>query len=94
MTAARPTRSSSAWLALRSSLDNGNNETPETAQEVAVPCEIAGHVEKLRDRDWYSFAAKKGDTYNIDILSDRLGAPTYMYFMLKNDKKRSEGIGR
>jgi hypothetical protein len=67
-------------------LDNGNNDTPATAQEVTVPCEIAGHVEKPRDRDWYAFAAKKGDTYNIDILSDRLGAPTYMYFMLRNDK--------
>jgi len=67
-------------------LDNGNNETPETAQEVAVPCEIAGHVEKPRDRDWYSFAAKKGDTYLIEILSDRLGAPTYPYFMLRSDK--------
>jgi hypothetical protein len=67
-------------------LDNGKNDTPETAQEVPVPCEIAGHVEKPRDRDWYTFTAKKGDVYNIDILSDRQGAPTYMYFMLKNDK--------
>jgi hypothetical protein len=66
--------------------DNGNNDTPETAQEVPLPCEIAGHVEKPRDRDWYAFTAKKGEVYNIDILSDRLGAPTYMYFMLRNDK--------
>jgi hypothetical protein len=67
-------------------LDNGKNDTPETAQEVPVPCEIAGHIEKLRDRDWYAFTAKKGDTYILDILSDRLGAPTYPYFMLRNDK--------
>lgn len=67
-------------------LDNGNNDTPATAQEVPVPCEISGHIEKVRDRDWYTFSAKKGDTYNIDILSDRQGAPTYMYFMLKTDK--------
>jgi hypothetical protein len=67
-------------------LDNGNNDTPETAQSVTVPCEIAGHIEKQRDRDWYAFTAKKGEVYNIEILSDRLGAPTYMYFMLRNDK--------
>lgn len=67
-------------------LDNGNNDTPETAQKVAAPCEIAGHVEKPRDRDWYSFAAKKGDTYMIEIVSDRLGAPTYPYFMLRGEK--------
>jgi hypothetical protein len=67
-------------------LDNGSNDTPETAQEVPVPCEIAGHVEKPRDRDWYLFTAKKGQAFMIDILSDRQGAPTYPYFMLKNDK--------
>src|SRR6185437_13694959 len=67
-------------------LANGKNETPETAQEIPVPCEIAGHIEKPRDRDWYTFTAKKGDVYNIEIFSDRLGAPTYMYFMLRNDK--------
>ncbi len=67
-------------------LDKDGNDTPETAQEVPVPCEIAGHVEKRSDRDWYAFAAKKGDVYNIEILSDRLGAPTYMYFMLRDQK--------
>jgi hypothetical protein len=67
-------------------LDNGNNETPETAQEVSLPCEILGHVEKPRDRDWYTFTAKKGDVCNIEILSDRLGAPTFMYFMLRDAK--------
>src|SRR5262249_19320190 len=40
-------------------LDNEANDTPETAQEVTLPCEIAGRVEKKRDRDWYSFTAKK-----------------------------------
>jgi hypothetical protein len=67
-------------------LDNGNNETLQTAQEVPVPCEIAGHVEKPRDRDWYTFTAKKGQVFVIDILSNRLGAPTYPYFMLRGDK--------
>ncbi len=67
-------------------LDNGNNDTPETAQAIPLPCEIAGHIEKPRDRDWYSFTAKKGQAFLIDILSDRQGAPTYPYFMLRNDK--------
>jgi hypothetical protein len=67
-------------------LDNGHNDTLETAQAVSAPCEIAGHVEKLRDRDWYSFTAKKGEAYVIDLLSDRQGAPTYPYFMLRSDK--------
>ena len=42
-------------------LENDDNDTPEKAQEVPLPCEIAGRVEKQRDRDWYAFTAKKGD---------------------------------
>jgi hypothetical protein len=65
-------------------VDNGANDTAETAQEVTLPCEIAGRVEKRGDRDWYTFSAEKGAVCNIEVLSDRLGAPTYMYFMLRN----------
>ena len=68
-------------------LDNGANDTVETAQEVAPPCEIAGRVEKIGDRDWYAFTAKKGDAYNIEVLSDRLGAPTLMYLVVRDAAK-------
>jgi hypothetical protein len=71
-------------------LDAGANDTPETAQPVSLPCEIAGVVEKRRDRDWYSFTAKKGERWNIQVLSNRLGAPTYMMFVLRNPKTKSE----
>ncbi len=65
-------------------VDNETVKTVEAPQVINVPCEIAGHIEKERDRDYYQFTAKKGDTYNIELLSDRLGAPAFMYFMLKS----------
>ncbi len=68
-------------------LENANHETMETAQEVAPPCEVAGRFEKLHERDWYAFKAKKGDTYNIDIESDRIGAPTLTFLVVRDDKK-------
>ncbi len=71
-------------------LDRGDNDTPESAQEVTLPCEIAGQVEKRRDRDWYSFTAKKGETWNIEVFSNRLGAPTYMMFLLRNPTTKAE----
>ena len=64
-------------------LDNGNNETADTAQAITLPCEIAGRIEKRRDRDWYVFEAKKGDVYTIRTISNRLGAPTYMTLLLR-----------
>jgi hypothetical protein len=65
-------------------LDNGDNDTPENAQRVPVPCVIAGRIEKRRDRDWYSFAAKKGDVTSIEVFGDRLGAPEDLYFQLRS----------
>ncbi len=65
-------------------IENDDNDTPEKAQVVPVPCEIAGRIDKLRDRDWYVFDAKKGDVVMIEVYSHRMGAPTDMYFVLKN----------
>jgi hypothetical protein len=71
-------------------VENEANDTPETAQKVPVPCEIAGRIEKKHDRDWYAFSAKKGDVLVIDVLSDRLGSPTDMYFILRNPATKSD----
>lgn len=61
-------------------VDNEKNDTPDTAQEVTVPCDIAGRIEKRHDKDWYTFSAKKGAVYNIEAFCDRLGAPADLYF--------------
>jgi hypothetical protein len=64
-------------------VDSGNNNRAETAQEVSLPCEIAGKLDKHGARDWYTFTAKKGEVYVITILSQRLGAPTDLFFSLR-----------
>lgn len=52
------------------------NDSPETAQQLTVPATVAGRFAARRDRDWYSFDAKKGDVYSIEVISDRLNQPT------------------
>jgi Bacterial pre-peptidase C-terminal domain len=64
-------------------LDNGDNDTPDKAQKVAIPCEIAGRIEKVHDRDWYRFDVKKGQSYTIEVLGERLGSPLDMYYTLR-----------
>jgi hypothetical protein len=71
-------------------MDNEANDTPETAQQITVPCEIFGRIEKRHDRDWYTFTAKKGAVYNIEVFSDRLDSPTDMYFVLRNADTKQE----
>ena len=51
---------------------------------MTVPCEIAGRIEKKRDRDWYSFTAKKGQVLSIELYGDRLGSPLDLYAVLKS----------
>jgi hypothetical protein len=65
-------------------IENDDNDTPDKAQAIPTPCEVAGRVDKKRDRDWYVFTAKKGDVLMIDVQSERLGAPTDMYFKVVN----------
>ena len=51
---------------------------------MTLPCELVGRVEKRRDRDWFTFAAKKGDVLSVDLYADRLGSQGDLYFVLKN----------
>ena len=55
-------------------LDGGSNDDWSKAQTVSTPCEVAGWFEKARDRDWYRFTAKKGESVSVEILGDRLGS--------------------
>ncbi|MFO0845556.1 MAG: PPC domain-containing protein [Gemmataceae bacterium] len=71
-------------------LEGTNNDTPQSAQQVPLPCEIAGRVEKRRDRDWFTFTAKRGEAWNIEAVSNRLGAPTYMTILLRGGDGKSE----
>src|SRR5262249_37280820 len=64
--------------------ENDAKDTPEKTPAITAPCEVAGRVDKKRDRDWYVFTAKKGDVVVIELQSERLGAPTDMYFKLMN----------
>ncbi len=71
-------------------LENDANDTPETAQPISVPCEVAGRMDKVRDRDWFVFEAKKGDVYVIDLLCQRLGASTDLYYSLHDLANKKE----
>jgi hypothetical protein len=64
-------------------LSNEMNHRSTAAQPIVLPCEVSGSFTHRRQRDWYAFAARKGEVYRVEILSDRLGAPTDIYFALR-----------
>jgi hypothetical protein len=72
-------------------LDNEANDTAETAQEIPVPCEIVGRVEKRGDRDCYRFQAKKGQVYGIEAFADRIGSPVSLSCTLRPMADKGSG---
>jgi hypothetical protein len=72
-------------------LDNEANNSAENAQPVPVPCEIAGRVEKRGDRDYYRFAAKKGEVYAIEAFADRIGSPVALSCAIRPLKDKGPG---
>lgn len=71
-------------------VETDGNDTGATAQKVPVPCEVVGRFYPRRDADWVQFEAKKGDVFQIDVLSHRLGNETdpllLVQRVVKNDK--------
>ncbi len=61
------------------------NNTRPTARKITVPCEVAGQLYPNGDRDWFSFDAKKGDVYWIEVISHRLGLPTDPFILVQRD---------
>ncbi len=52
-----------------------NNDSAQ-AQKIALPCDIAGSFFPAADVDVFEFEAKKGDTWWVEVASERLGRPT------------------
>ena len=68
-----------------------DNDTPDTAQVLTVPCEVAARMYPQRDRDWYSFEAMEGQSYTIEVLSHRLGLPTNPSLVIQQVTTNDEG---
>lgn len=72
-------------------VEQEGNNTPEQAQRVTAPCEICGQFNPRRDEDWYTFEAKKGDSFWIEVYSERLGEPTDPFLLVQQVTKDAAG---
>jgi len=52
------------------------NNGPQQAQKLAVPCEVMGQFVQQRDRDWFQFDAKQGESFTVEVISQRMGLVT------------------
>ncbi|HEV3415433.1 MAG TPA: PPC domain-containing protein, partial [Pirellulales bacterium] len=68
------------------------NDTPQQAQKIHPPCEIVGQFNPRGDQDWYTFDAKKGDVYWIEVYSQRMGMTTDPYLLVQRVKRNDKGV--
>ncbi|HEX7445969.1 MAG TPA: pre-peptidase C-terminal domain-containing protein [Pirellulales bacterium] len=59
------------------------NNVPEKAQALSLPCECVGQFYPLGDQDWFTFDAKKGDTWWIEVISQRQGHSADPYLLVQ-----------
>jgi hypothetical protein len=70
------------------------NDTPDHAQKITPPCDVAGQFFPAGDADVYSFEAKKGDVWWFEVTSQRLGLPTNPFLLIEREGgDAQEGYG-
>ena len=63
------------------------NNLPAQAQKITLPCDIAGSFYPAADVDTYEFTAKKGETWWVEVGSERLGLNTDPFVLVQQVKK-------
>jgi hypothetical protein len=66
------------------------NNKPAEAQEITLPCDIAGAFFPAADVDTFEFTAKKGETWWVEVASERLGLNTDPFVLVQQVKKTSD----
>jgi hypothetical protein len=56
-------------------LEKEPNNTIAEAQHIEVPCAVTGQFSAPKDADHYTFSAKKGEKFLIDVASERINSP-------------------
>jgi hypothetical protein len=67
--------------------------TPETAEPVTAPAEVAGFLTKRGEKDWFSFQAKKGEKVWIELAAERIGSSGDFYFSVRDGKDPKRDLG-
>lgn len=53
-------------------LENGDNNKPEKANPITVPCVVSGRIEAVEDVDYFKFHADAGQILTFEVLCARL----------------------
>lgn len=72
-------------------LEQEPNNQPAQAQKISPPCEVAGQFYPGGEQDWFTFDAKKGDVFWLEVFSHRLGLATDPFALVQRVTKNEKG---
>lgn len=67
------------------------NNSPAKAQRLTPPCEVSGQFFPATEQDWFTFDAKAGDVFWIEVFSQRLGLLTDPFVLVQRVTKNDKG---
>lgn len=79
------------WDPPAKALAEAEPNDPGHAQKTAPPFAVNGTFSPIKDVDAYEFELKKGETWWVECLSQRLGAPTFPRVVLERVVKAADG---
>ncbi len=56
-------------------LEQEPNGSPAEAQRLTAPVAVSGQFSPAKDADYFTFSAKKGEIYSIEVFAQRIGSP-------------------
>jgi len=59
------------------------NDEPAPPQQIGLPCDVAGTFVPAADADVFEFEAKKGETWWVEVASERLGMNTDPFVLVQ-----------
>ena len=72
-------------------LETEPNNKPGEAQKITPPCEVVGRFFPAGDVDVFTFTAKKGDAYALELIANRVGLPSDPVLIIQRVTKNDKG---
>lgn len=67
---------------------DAENNTPDSGQRVTVPCGISGRISRPADIDCFTFEAKKGVRYSVEVIARRWGSRLDSHMQILDGKSK------
>ena len=70
--------------------ETSDNHSPALAQQLEIPCEASGRLAEADEKDWYSFAARRGEVVHVELIGERIGSPVHLAASILDADGRTE----